>query len=388
MPNREFDFDFDDTVVGAGIIGLATAYHLASRGRRVVLFERSPRAVGASVRNFGMLWPIGQPLGPDRALALRSLEIWSDVLRSANLWHAPCGSLHLAYQDDEARVLDEFAGREAAHPQGQRGELIGPEKVGPIAPGVVLSGLRCAYWSPTEVCVDPREVMARFPGFLAESLGVRLEFGRAVVGYDRPSLRLGDGQPCSADRLWVCPGTDLETLYPEVYRDQGVRLCKLQMLRTEPVARPWQLGPMLAAGLTLRHYRSFEGCPSLPALRERVARETPQLDEFGIHVMASQNGLGEVVIGDSHEYGDAIQPFDRAEIETLILDYLRAFLDVPGFRIAGRWNGIYARHPTRTALTARPAPGATVIACLGGAGMTLSFGIAERTVNLVLEGDD
>jgi FAD dependent oxidoreductase TIGR03364 len=386
MPNLELDFD--DAVVGAGIAGLATGYHLARHGRRVVIFDRSPRAAGASIRNFGMLWPIGQPAGPDRQLALRSLEIWSNILRDADLWHTRCGSLHLAYRDDEARVLNEFAEREAAHSPGQRGELIARDEVGRIAPGVLRSSLQCAYWSPTEVCVDPREVVARLPGFLAESLGVRLEFGRAVVGYDRPSLVLGDGKRCRADRLWVCPGADLETLYPDVYRDQGVKLCKLQMLRTEPVERCWRIGPMLAAGLTIRRYRAFECCPSLPALRQRVARETPRFDELGIHVMASQNGLGEVVIGDSHEYGDAIQPFDRTEIETLILDYLRGFLDVPGFRIAGRWNGIYAEHPTKTALIAQPAPGATVIACLGGAGMTLSFGIAERTVNNVLERND
>jgi glycine/D-amino acid oxidase-like deaminating enzyme len=45
----------DDVVVGAGILGLAHAYHLAKRGRRVVVVERSPKAMGASVRNFGML---------------------------------------------------------------------------------------------------------------------------------------------------------------------------------------------------------------------------------------------------------------------------------------------------------------------------------------------
>src|SRR5205823_14868384 len=76
---------FDDAVVGAGIIGLAHAYHLARAGRRVGVFERSPRPQGASVRNFGMLWPIGQPPGTMLQLALRSRAVWLEVLREAGL---------------------------------------------------------------------------------------------------------------------------------------------------------------------------------------------------------------------------------------------------------------------------------------------------------------
>ena len=118
---------YDDAVVGAGILGLAHAYHLARRGRRVIVFDRNPRAIGASIRNFGMLWPIGQPFGPLRRLALRSVQIWLEVLESSSLWHERTGSLHLAYRDDEAQVLREFARECAGH--GEPVDLLTPQQV-------------------------------------------------------------------------------------------------------------------------------------------------------------------------------------------------------------------------------------------------------------------
>src|ERR1043166_8408070 len=106
-------------VVGAGILGLAHAYHLARRGLRVVVFERDRQAQGASVRNFGMIWPIGQPLGPLYRRARRSREPWLEVLAASGLWHRSCGSLHLAYHEDEAQVLRGFA-PESAGPDRPR----------------------------------------------------------------------------------------------------------------------------------------------------------------------------------------------------------------------------------------------------------------------------
>jgi glycine/D-amino acid oxidase-like deaminating enzyme len=140
------------------------------------------------------------------------------------------------------------------------------------------------------------------------------------------------------------------------------------------------MGPMLAAGLTLRHYGSFQNCPSLPALRRRIAEETPWLDRSGIHVLASQNGRGELTIGDSHEYDAEIEPFDKTEIDNLILDYLHTFLDAPGLRIAARWHGVYVKHKTEPYVVIQPAPAVTAVTGVGGAGMTLSFGLAEQVV--------
>ena len=141
---------------------------------------------------------------------------------------------------------------------------------------------------------------------------------------------------------------------------------------------------MLAAGLTLRHYAAFRNCPTLAALKERVARETPWLDRYGIHVMVSQNGRGELVIGDSHEYGDQIGPFDNAEIERWVLDYLATFLDAPELTIASRWHGTYLKHGERPFVVLKPFPEVALITGVGGAGMTLAFGLAGQVVDAEL----
>jgi FAD dependent oxidoreductase TIGR03364 len=236
-------------------------------------------------------------------------------------------------------------------------------------------------WSATEVCVDPRAVIAGLPGFLAERYGVTFHFGTAVSGYDAPTVTAG-GRSFTAERLWVCSGADLETLYPEALGAAGLVPCKLQMMRTPPVG--WRLGPMLAAGLTLKHYAAFAGCPSLVSLRERFAREYPEHERYGIHVMASQNGAGELVLGDSHEYGPAVTPFDNPAIDRLILDYLQTFLHVPDLTIAARWHGVYVKHPAEPWVVLEPAAGVTATVGVGGAGMTLSFGLAERVVGTKL----
>src|SRR5690606_24390770 len=88
-------------VIGAGVVGLATARALAVRGYRVKVFERGEQAVGASIRNFGMVWPIGQAVGVLYDRALRSNSIWKGLLGGAGLWYGGGGSLHRLYEQDE-----------------------------------------------------------------------------------------------------------------------------------------------------------------------------------------------------------------------------------------------------------------------------------------------
>ena len=183
--------------------------------------DRGPR--GASVRNFGMLWPVGQPAGAMHELALASRAFWLEVLAASRLWHDPCGSLHLAYHQDEAQVLAEFAA--AAPTAGYNCQLLTPEQLAGRSAAVKTIGLRAALWSPTEICVDPRQVVAHLPAWLERAFGVRFEFGTAVTAYERPIVTAG-GRDWRASRLFACPGDDLSTLYPEALAGAGV--CALQ----------------------------------------------------------------------------------------------------------------------------------------------------------------
>ena len=94
-------------VVGAGIAGLAMSRALSISGYKVTVIERNHAAVGASIRNFGMVWPVGQPSGELYETACRSRAIWGQCSSDAGIFYDPVGSLHLAYHQDEANVLEE-----------------------------------------------------------------------------------------------------------------------------------------------------------------------------------------------------------------------------------------------------------------------------------------
>lgn len=372
MPEKHADI----AIVGAGILGLAHAYTAARRGRRVVVFERSPKAEGASVRNFGMIWPIGQAAGANHNLALRSREIWLDVLRRAKLPYRDTGSLHVTYRDDEAAVAREFSELAPAH--GYDCQWLSADAVLSRSHAVRADSLCGGLWSPVELTVDPRSILAKLPVFLNEQMGVQFRFGCAVHAIDLPAIDAGD-ERWHADAVILCSGHDFETLYPRLLAEAGLTRCKLQMMRTNPQPNRWQLGPSLAAGLTLRFYPAFEMCSTLPALKRRIAGEMPAYDRWGIHLLVSQTEAGELTIGDSHEYGQAVDIFDKAEIDRLILEYLGTFFQAPSAGISQRWHGVYAKHATEPYLSLSPSAGVRIVTATGGSGMTLSFGIAERT---------
>ncbi|MDF2187253.1 TIGR03364 family FAD-dependent oxidoreductase [Paraflavitalea sp. CAU 1676] len=363
-------------VIGAGIVGLATARALAVKGYAVKVFERTHKAVGASVRNFGMVWPIGQP-GKLYDRALRSREIWKEMGDDGAFWYDPAGSLHLAYHPDEWQVLQELYEQF----KGERPvELLNAQQVAGRSGAAVQQGLLGGLYSADELIVDPREAIWAIPGYLQGKYGVEFFWGRCVSYISDNTVYIGNDEEYEGDVIFICSGADFETLYPEAFAAYPLTKCKLQMMRFASQPDSWRIGPPLCGGLSLIHYKSFTASNSMATLKKRYEAEMAEYLEWGIHVMVSQNGRGELTVGDSHEYGPTHDPFDKDFINTMIVQYLRTFAQFKDSRIIETWNGTYPKLTNgETDLFFSPEPAVYVLNGLSGAGMTLSFGLAEES---------
>jgi FAD dependent oxidoreductase TIGR03364 len=240
--------------------------------------------------------------------------------------------------------------------------------------------LKGALWSTDEMIIEPRIIMKRMPEYLHDRYGITFHFNTVITQVAFPHVRSGKNT-WNADLIFVCSGEDFETLYAEEFSANHLVKCKLQMMRITAQPANWRIGPALCGGLSLIHYKGFEASPSLPRLKALYENTMAEYIKWGIHVMVSQNAEGQLTIGDSHEYGMVHDPFNKEFINQLILDYLKQFALFKNWKIIQSWNGIYSKSPDgRTEFIHHPEPGVTVVNGLGGAGMTLSFGLAEEII--------
>src|SRR5438876_10302038 len=99
---------YDVIVVGGGIVGMSTAYHLVCAGAKTLLIDREDRG-RATDAGAGILSPETNSRDPDAwfALAIRSVEYYPTLVaqlasvQDGDTGYARCGMLIVAAGEDE-----------------------------------------------------------------------------------------------------------------------------------------------------------------------------------------------------------------------------------------------------------------------------------------------
>lgn len=367
---------YDLVVVGAGIVGLATAFNARELGLRVAVVERHARSIGASVRNFGFVTVTGQRRGEHWQRAMRTRDVWQRIAPLAGIEIVHRGLHVLAQREAAVQVLEAFMDTE----MGADCRLLSAAQAARELP--YLQPGQAVLHSPHERRVESAEAIGRLARWLAEEQGVDFFWGRAVLGIGLPDIHTSQGV-LKAAHCVVCPGHDLHSLFPEAIAQAGIRMCTLQMMRVEPSAPTSLLGAVMS-DLSLVRYEGYAELPQAAPLKALLQTEQAAHLEHGIHLIAVQSGDGSLVVGDSHVYGDAEEPFGRSDVDALILEELHRVLRLPDAQVTQRWTGTYAS-AHEPVFKQRVAPGVVLGIVTGGTGASTSFAFAQELLDLALQ---
>ena len=174
--------NYDVAVIGAGIIGLATAMRLAAEapGLRTVVLEKEPAIArhqtgnNSGVIHAGIYYAPGSQKANFCAAGARELRRFCD---ERSIPYEMCGKLVVAIDEGETDGLLELYRRGKAN--GAEGlEVVGPERMREIEPHA--AGIR-AILSPNTGIIDYARVAAAYAAEYA-SLGGEVALGAAVTG--------------------------------------------------------------------------------------------------------------------------------------------------------------------------------------------------------------
>ncbi|GAA1016602.1 FAD-dependent oxidoreductase [Acrocarpospora pleiomorpha] len=144
---------YDVVVIGAGVLGASSAFHLAERGLRVAVVEArtgyAEGSTGLSLASVRAQW--ADPLNIE--LSWRSIQRWRDFEKTYgfDVGYLPNGYLLLFPEDTWARQLEAV---ETQRSFGVPVEVLTPEEAQAIS-SFESGGIAGATWCPTDGQLDP-----------------------------------------------------------------------------------------------------------------------------------------------------------------------------------------------------------------------------------------
>lgn len=224
-------------IVGGGIWGLSTAYHLAQAGVRPLVLERNRQLADETTpQAAGLVGQIRASQVMTRAIqyALELARAFSDSGHDCGF--RPVGSLLVALADDRLAAFNEQARRAQAH--GVLAEAVDAARMKQLCPLLETSSLKGGLYIPGDGYIDPR-AFALCYAEEARRLGAEIRLAAAVRKIAITAGRVvgveTDDEIIPADRVVVAAGPWVIGLAERL----GIRLAAVpirhQRARTGPI---------------------------------------------------------------------------------------------------------------------------------------------------------
>ena len=169
-------------VIGGGIAGASTAFHLAEHGRDVTLLERGEIASEASGQNMGGLGGPGWGNVPNLQsyLTMGSVEVFKHLQNDLgyDLEFRLSGGLTAVHTDEQQEYLQDRV--LSLRSNGYEGELLTPREARALEPEISLDLLGYLYTPPGRGQADPVKSTRAFAD-AAQAAGASIHIGQNVI---------------------------------------------------------------------------------------------------------------------------------------------------------------------------------------------------------------
>ena len=330
-------------IIGGGIAGVATAYHLARDGRGVTLLERGSIAGEASGLNAGNIGATGWGNLPNlnSHLTMGSLEIFKTLQLDMDydIEFRQCGALQAIQTEEQYDFARDRVLR--LRSQGHDQELLSTREARSIEPGLNPDLLGLVY-TPLRAQADP-EKATRAMASAAEAEGAAILAHHEVTGV----AQLGDGSyqlmvqgdEFRAATLVIAAGAWCRQVGEMLGLSIPIVPVRGQMWATEPLP-PLVFHTISATESTLQwHTTPGGGLETPPELTHqgdlRVTR----------HLYGRQNHSGEIIFGGDRQLAGYHQVPDATGIEANRGHAAEILPMLNGLPIRRTWAGLMPFSP-------------------------------------------
>lgn len=397
----------DVVVLGGGVIGVMTAWHLAERGLKVVLCEKGRIAGEQSSRNWGWIRQQGRDTG-ELPIMVESMAIWKSLAREfgAGLGFRADGVLYLARTDTELAGFQDWIKAAAGH--GLDTAMVSQRRVQTMLQGSVgpwLGGL----FTASDARAEPWYAVPMLAEG-AERRGVVIVEGCAVRRLDRAGGKVSgvitEQGRIACDQVVVAGGA-WSSLF---LRAEGIRIPQLsvlssvaattslpQVFRGNAVDDRFAFRPRLDGGYTIAPgalHDFFIGPDAFRSLFKYLPTFLHDYKSTRLHT-AAPKGYPDAWGTARRWSGDQISPFEAvrvlhptpnmAALRAVMAEMTTCFPGIGDIKLKSAWAGMIDTMPDVVPVIDRVAaiPGLVIATGLSGHGFGIGPGVGRVVADLV-----